>query len=400
MRRRLWWLAILLMPILTNLVTTPAYAAPRVGVSTTGTWTSITAPNPHSDSSLKSVSCVPDGAEQFCIAVGYTGLPGRTLAEVSNGTQWTVSKTLNISGMEYDSLSGVSCTSVKRCIAVGSSDSDEDSEATLAELWNGKSWTIMTTPRPSSSTYYWLDSISCASSDKCVAVGQSAASSSSLSSSALAESWNGSKWSLTKVPVSGVSGNSDMVTLTSVSCVASNGSTAERCMAIGANQTQAPAYLTLLELWNGSRWTETTPPSNATEYQISGISCPETTQCLAVGYTPLTYLAAEDWNGKSWSVVSPTTDPDSTSPSFYAASCSGLNECMTVGVGMLGGNETQSFSDFWDGGTWALQTIPGSTQSNTIQTLPGLSCVSDSSCYAVGTNADVNGVPVVFQYSS
>jgi hypothetical protein len=394
--------AICLAPLLAVFPATNA-AASDVHVRTpeTGEWTSQTVPNPSGDSGLNGVACLPGRVSPFCMAVGSKALPSKTLAETLKASKWSVSDTFNAPEAEYDGLDGVDCLSDKDCIAVGYSQSGTD-VAALVERWNGTSWSAMTTPRPSKSSDYSLTGISCSSSVECIAVGSSVPSSNTLASNAPAESWNGSSWSLTKVPVAGIDRNSDKVALTSVSCVsATKPKTSDRgmCMAVGADQTQSSSSVTLLEQWNGKTWTETSPAESSAPDTIRGISCATKTQCLAVGYNPQSYLTAEVWNGTTWSLESPTTDPDSTSPSLDVASCPAVNECMAAGVGMLGGSETQSFSDFWDGGTWSLQTIPGSTESGTTQTMAGLSCTAETTCYAVGSAQNGSSTPVVYEYS-
>ena len=69
-------------------------------------------------------------------------------------------------------LNSVSCTSATNCVAVGDyMDQADTSDTTLAEQWNGTSWTVLTTPSPV--TFSALVSVSCPSATHCVAVGVS-----------------------------------------------------------------------------------------------------------------------------------------------------------------------------------------------------------------------------------
>ena len=54
----------------------------------------------------------------------------------------------------------MSCTSATNCVAVGDyMDPAGTSDTTLAEQWDGTSWTVLTTPSPA--TFSALVSVSC-----------------------------------------------------------------------------------------------------------------------------------------------------------------------------------------------------------------------------------------------
>src|SRR5579864_945137 len=97
-------------------------------------------------SRLVAVSCTSAPA---CTAVGnYINSTGIqvTLAERSNGANWSVQTTPPVVGAKSSELSGVACTSATSCTAVGSYTNGTGTRLTLAEHWNGTSWAIQTTP--------------------------------------------------------------------------------------------------------------------------------------------------------------------------------------------------------------------------------------------------------------
>jgi hypothetical protein len=49
----------------------------------------------------------------------------------------------------YGYLYGVACTSSKACVAVGSYTNQSGVAMTLAERWNGSTWSIQSSPLPS-----------------------------------------------------------------------------------------------------------------------------------------------------------------------------------------------------------------------------------------------------------
>jgi hypothetical protein len=171
------------------------------------TWTVQFTPSPtgspfnHSD--LDGVSCTSATA---CTAVGsYINEDGTrvTLAERWNGAGWAIQPTPNPTGAQYPwlnrSLKGISCTSATACTAVGNYTTTGGAQVTLAERWNGNSWAIQTTPVPTDAYQQsYLEEISCASATACTAVGYYV--NGSLARETLADGWNGATWTLQPTP--------------------------------------------------------------------------------------------------------------------------------------------------------------------------------------------------------
>jgi hypothetical protein len=143
-------------------------------------------PNGHSVWS-GGASCV---SARDCTAVGfftwgYKGSSGHTYAERWNGSKWRLQHT---SDLGNNALNAISCSSARRCMAVGTGYPD----GTLAEHWNGRKWTVQRTPIPEAATYQqdlWFNSVSCPSPHMCIGVGAYRGSSGNLRT--LAEHWNG-----------------------------------------------------------------------------------------------------------------------------------------------------------------------------------------------------------------
>jgi hypothetical protein len=117
------------------------------------------------------VSCNSSGG---CTAVGdYTDSSGTqdTLAEAWDGTTWSIQTTPIPSGAEGSNLAGVSCTSTGPCTAVGSYTDSSGVKHTLAEVWDGTSWSIQTTPGPSGGQLPTLSGVACTTANGCTAVG-------------------------------------------------------------------------------------------------------------------------------------------------------------------------------------------------------------------------------------
>jgi hypothetical protein len=111
-----------------------------------------------------------------CTAVGTwadaRGVPS-VLAERWNGSRWSMQGAVDPPDWAAAHLSGVSCPSDRSCTAVGSwsTSANDFPELTLAERWNGARWRIEATPNPSGSDLSALTGIDCTGVGRCVAVG-------------------------------------------------------------------------------------------------------------------------------------------------------------------------------------------------------------------------------------
>ena len=137
-----------------------------------------------------------------CTAVGYTtddiGVQV-TVAETWNGTSWVSESTPDPDGATSSKLTSVSCGSAGSCMAVGSFVKGKKSaERAFAEDWNGTTWTLLKTGRLDQSGSV-LDAVSCPQANACIGVG-SYLSVQSDDWETLAEMWNGSSWSVLASP--------------------------------------------------------------------------------------------------------------------------------------------------------------------------------------------------------
>ncbi len=292
-------------------------------------WTIEATPNPPraGSSVFEGVSCP---TPKTCTAVGfYKRSSGRvvTLAERWNGKRWTIEATPNPAKATIAQSYGVSCTAVRTCTAVGSYLSSASEFVTLAERWNGKTWTIEATPNPAGATAAHFYGVSCTAVRACTAVGSYLSSASKLAT--LAESWNGKTWTTeatpnpTRATFSGLDG---------VSCAAVGD-----CTAVGFYRRNSGGVVTLAESWNGKRWTtERTPnPPGAVDSTLYGVSCTATNACTAVG--PYRNRAdkqgtlAEAWNGKEWTIETTPKLTRAKSICLYGTSCTSAGGCTAVG---------------------------------------------------------------------
>ena len=209
-------------------------------------WAIKTTPRPTGTtySLLGGVSC---RAATSCTAVGNyqvnNSSKSKTLAEAWNGKTWAIKAAPNPKdGVNGADLSGVACSSPLACTAVGGYDSlNNQGDLTLAQAWNGKTWTIKTTPNPQGATGSNLSGVSCRAANACMAVGGSGAN------GLLSEVWNGTAWTIKAVP--GPQG-ATFTSLNSVSCGAKNA-----CATVGYEVNSSQAEVPVAEAWNGTAWT-------------------------------------------------------------------------------------------------------------------------------------------------
>ncbi len=332
---------------------TPATAAqPGRTTARSTAWAVQPTPNPLvRDGQLTAVSCTSPSA---CIAVG--GRRDRagaevTLAEVWNGTAWSVQKTPNPPGVPSSSLVGVSCTSATFCIAVG------QTATALAEVWNGTTWSIQ---RTASVPFAAFNGVSCTSPSACTLVG-------TTGSDALAERWNGTSWSVQSTAPGLSTGD-----FTAVSCTS-----ATACTAVGNRGFSLP----LAEAWNGTAWSVQKTPVPRFGGQLSGVSCTSASACTAVGHTGGIPPLAERWNGSTWSIQA-TPGVDGQPTSLDSVSCTSATLCTATGS-YNPSAITAPAAEQWNGTTWSVQQVPD-PQPQINGALPGVSCTSATACIAAG----------------
>jgi hypothetical protein len=280
-------------------------------------------------------------------------------------------------------FSGVSCTAAKTCTVVGDAVSGGDL-VTLAERWNGSTWTVQTTPNPAGAVHSYLTSVSCTAATACTAVGFS--TDGSGNQTLLAESWNGSTWTMQSTP--NPSG-STTVQFNTVSC-----SSASACVAVGYDLT--PGFTALAEIWNGTSWTLNSPslPSGGTDGTLGGVSCTAATACTAVGNyfngSKIVTLA-ERWNGTAWAVQPTPNRIDAEDSYFDSVSCTSATACTATGsVHHSGPVSMITASERWNGTHWIL-VVSGAPAGALSSNLSSVSCRSSNVCMGVGFYNDSSG---------
>lgn len=344
---------------------------------------------------LSAVSCP---SPTSCTAVGYATNrdgAGVVLSEHRAGSRWSLEHTPALPGARTGLLFGVSCPSAVACTAVGSVTDRSGRTRPLAEHWDGTRWSVQRVPAPSGSVSY-LAAVSCASTTVCVAVG-SAGDRSGSRDAALAEGWDGRRWALeralrpTGARASFFSG---------VSCTGRRA-----CTAVGFSNdvdgTQAP----LAERRNGRLWSVEPMPRVAgqPDAQLAGVACSGARSCTAVGFftnvTGIDVMLAEHWNGARWAQQNPRYPRGARSVQFSGVSCASSTSCTAVGSFNDPEGSEAMLAERSHGGRWTIERTPAFT-GFTSTSLGAVSCASATTCTGVGSSTSRAGAAVTLAVRS
>jgi hypothetical protein len=158
------------------------------------------------------------------------------------------------------------------------------------------------------------------------------------------------------------------------------------CFAVG-HYFDGSSTKTLVERWNGTNWSVIASPGSAAfGLDLSRVSCASATSCLTVGFIAggtVFGALVEQWNGTSWSTVARPHVGDTFSDNILSdVSCLSSTSCYVAGH-YSNPASAQAAVEHWDGTKWTVATIPkpaGATDS----TFYGLTCRSATNCTAVG----------------
>jgi hypothetical protein len=338
-------------------------------------WSIQTTPPPANQvSAFEGVACSAPGA---CTAVGYAydGAGVRIpLGERWDGSAWTIQTTPDPPGAGATSFAGVSCASASSCTAVGSSVTATGTVETLAEQWNGTSWTIQATPNPAGAVSSSFAAVSCVSPGVCSAVGASTTNTAVFASN-LAEQSSGATWTIETTPTS-----SDGP-LAGVSCTDQN-----FCVGVGARPNNPET-----ETWNGIRWRM--EPNPVTRASFASVSCTALNACTAAGTAVARLSATGVWTAEAM------VPPGGSEVRVSGVSCDGAADCTMVGSDDLGAR-FQPFIERWNGTSWSAESTPSPAAAVYLSFFESVSCTSATQCMAVGSTTNANGgeVPLAEQW--
>jgi hypothetical protein len=345
-----------------------------------GDWSIVASPNSsytRTNNFLTATTCV---SASDCWAVGYynsTVSTYQTLIEHWDGTAWSLAPSPNTAVTDVNVLRGVTCVTASDCWAVGSSSELGSPQRTLILHWDGTSWAIAASPNSAETDYNYLFGVACAAASDCLAVGYHSAG---QGFQTLAQHWNGTSWSIVASP--NASGTQQSF-LEGVACVA-----ASDCWAVGWSVNAATGFnQTFVQRWTGTVGSIVSSPNAllTTHNDLHGVSCGSASDCWAVGSSSngnARQSLTLRWSGASWAVVSSPSTLATEDNTLRAVACASASECWAIGTYTV--DAARTLIERWNGSAWSIVASPNSsaTQDNT---LLGVGCApAAAGCWAAG----------------
>lgn len=284
--------------------------------------------------------------------------------------------------------------------AVGDGQAASRGAQTLVEYWDGASWTVVPSPNEVEPHFgfdipNFLWSVSAVAVDDVWAVGEWDQQV-PPQQHGLIEHWDGSTWTIVRWPELIVRGGRFDTTFRSVSADAR-----DDVWIAGAVDTST--HESFILHWDGRRWAHTvTPVVNDLDY-VAGIHALSPTDVWAVGQTSTgggtsffgyTGTLIEHWNGVRWSVVpSPSPDPPTVNQAaafLQAVSAVASDDVWAVGGYWHPGGYSNTLIEHWNGSQWTIVPSPSLTPYYE-NFLVALAPVSASEVWATGF--DFPGLP-------
>lgn len=186
-------------------------------------------------------------------------------------------------------------------------------------------------------------------------------------------------------------------------------SSSTACTGVGWYENSARNGVTLAERWNGSTWAVQTTQNQegGKSEKLSGVSCPSSTACTAVGYytsAGTVVTLAEQWSSGSWALQTTLNPEGAKGSELKAVSCGTATVCFAVGryytkiSEETGKAEYKPLVERWAAGKWTLQPVP-TPEGAKYTELRGISCTSAEVCTMVGTLTGGAGKTVALRRS-
>lgn len=318
-------------------------------------------------------------AAPLVLAGGLAGLtPGAasaaSAAPAASCQNWTGLQPPN-PGTADNELQGVTIPAACNAWAVGFWFSAGSAPEPLIDHWNGSSWKVMDSPVLGSRGARLL-SVSAVSASNVWAVG--GITDLNDVEKVLILHWNGSKWQ----QVGGANPGSAFNELASV-----RARSAKDIWAVGFKANRGEPQQTLIEHFDGKKWTAKNSPHPGRSSKLSGVTATSASNAWAVGQSfngSTSQTLIERWNGKKW-ITSSSPHPGSGSSLASVDATSSAN-AWAVGTSMKTHQKTLILH--WNGKKWAPQNSPDPQNDNV---LAGVTAISAKNAWAAGTATDLNG---------
>ncbi len=200
----------------------------------------------------------------------------------------------------------------------------------------------------------------------------------------LIEHWNGSRWTITpsKNPAGGTHTTN---TLTAVVALSRS-----NAWAFGFYEEATTNFRTLIEHWNGSSWSVVPSPSTGTgDNFLFGAAAAPGGPVWAVGSDSVSFgrTLALRWNGRAWTTGT-TASPGDGDRFLLGVAMPAARYGLAVGSD-LSGNQTRALAERWTGTGWTL--VPAASPAAGYNALQAVAAAGIKDAWAVGTRRATPG---------
>ncbi len=300
----------------------------------------------------------------------------------TSGT-WNIVPSPNIGSAQND-LEGVADIASNDVWAVGIYENHNVGPFyTLTEHWNGSQWSVIQSPNVQSVNNE-LRGVAAVTSNDVWAVGET--SSSNGQGQTLIEHWDGSKWSIVSSPSTGI----DDV-LTGVTVISAND-----IWAVGSYYTNQAQLLTLILHWDGSQWSIVPSPNNGSYFNLlNGVTAISASDIWAAGFydqrpNSKDQTLLEHWDGSQWSIV-PGANHGSNYNDLNGVTAVSSTQVWAVGYYYQCDScgAVQTLIERWNGKKWQIVSSPNAGSNDFLH---GVTAVSGNDIWAAGFYVNSSGL--------
>jgi hypothetical protein len=388
--------------------------------------------------SLNTVACTSVGN---CTAIGGyddTSANQHPMQIVETNGTWGAAKELSFPSLASFGIAAITCPSTAWCVAVGSYGNSGGGTDPAADVESNGIWgapTKISLPSHAATGATALSSlgaVSCIGVGSCMAVGSYSNSSSTDTNGynePLAVTYSGGKWNAgyqPQLPSGAVPPPYNDAYLNDIGCPPGAASLND-CVMAGGYQTAGveDSNTEVIDAYvqTEAYTDEILPPANpaqAGNYQrapLTGVSCPASGQCMAVGsyenagdvWEPMeAEQTSSGWPSTATPVLEPSnSDPTGLQPSdqMDSLSCPAVGTCFSGGTYAVSAGPANQDNvakvTSATGGVWNSATeisLPGDAYSDPFAEMYSVSCPSTTACVGVGrygVNSNNNGEAMV-----
>jgi len=207
----------------------------------------------------------------------------------------------------------------------------------------------------------------------------------------LIEHWNGAKWTVVPVPQQG-----DYTTaLTGVAAISPTAA-----WAIGFASTARGRRVTVFMGWDGRRWRYLPSPVGNFTGGLAAISARDiwlVGEEGATKSTPTYHTLVEHWNGSRWTIVPAPYAYKDQKPNIGLSAVGGSSSTNVWAVGRYQSGPTDSspLIEHWDGTRWQLQPSQSPVPPRDEGGFDAIAAVSRTSAWAVGSAFGRGYIPLI-----